>query len=235
MPISQRNNNPIKLTKRLAAAASAVREACRVVDVGTDHGKLAAFLILEERCTFAYATDISEPSLKKAADLFYALGISSKTSAMVTDGLAGIDPKKVDDVVIAGLGADVAARIISDAPWLKDENKRLVLVPSSHHERLRRYLYANGFLIRFERAVFEGGIPYTVMSAQYCGLDLEISPIMASLGKILDSDGDKDAYLSSVRKRNQVLLLEMEKAKISDLRKIKEAREIVDYIDRITG
>lgn len=235
MPISQANNSRIKLTRRLAAAASAVREACRVVDVGCDHGKLAAHLIDSGKCSYAYATDISELSLKKAAGLFASLGIEDRTEAIISDGLGGIDSRYVDDIVIAGLGFDVIARILAHTPWLKNDEKRLILVPSSHHERLRRFLYEGGFEIREERAVKDMGHTYTVIVACYCGTEQAVTPVFAAFGKVLDSDGDKDDYIEMVKRKNKMLLEEMENAKLRDIVKVRNARDILKFIDEISN
>lgn len=223
----------ISLTKRLAAAALAVREACRVADVGCDHGKLTAYLILSGRCSLAYATDSSAPSLKKAESLFRSLGIEDRAKVVLCEGLSCVGSRDVDDVVIAGLGFDVIARTISDTPWLRNEEKRLVLVPSSHPERLRRFLCEGGFEILRECAVKDMGHIYTVITAAYCGKEREVTPVFAAFGRILDSGGDSKAYVEMVKRRNETLIGEMEGAKNRDTEKIRNAKEILRFIDRL--
>lgn len=205
------------------------------MDVGCDHGKLAAHLVDSGRCSYAYATDISEPSLKKAAGLFRSLGIEDKTEAILSDGLKGIDFRYVDDVVIAGLGFDVIAGVLANTPWLKNEEKRLVLVPSSHHERLRRFLYESGYEIQEERAVRDMGHIYTVIVACYNGKRQTVTPVFAAFGKILDSDGDKDDYIEMIKRKNKMLLEEMENAKLRDIVKVRNARDILKFIDEISN
>ena len=56
----------IKLNERLLTAVQFVREGSRLVDIGTDHGYLPIFLILEGRIPFAIAADINRGPLDKA-------------------------------------------------------------------------------------------------------------------------------------------------------------------------
>jgi len=220
------------LTKRLAAAASAVREGSRVADVGCDHGKLAAWLVFSGKCAHAYAIDISEPSLQKAADLFSSLGVAEKTTALLADGLETVEPDLVDDVIIGGLGYDTIKKIIADAEWLKDESKRLVLVPSSKHDRLRRFLYMNGFAIDKELAVSEYGHVYAVMTVRYHGIKRILSAPETAFGGILNSDGDNLAYVQAVRRRCERLMRQAKEAKSSrPSDALKEAIEIIGFLE----
>ncbi|MCL2539653.1 MAG: class I SAM-dependent methyltransferase [Oscillospiraceae bacterium] len=229
-----RAKSEVKLTKRLAAAAAAVREGSRVADVGCDHGMLAAWLVQCKKCAYAYAIDVSGPSLNKAADLFSSLGIVDKTAVMLSDGLAPVDPRLVDDVVIGGLGADTIEHIISRAEWLKDESKQLVLVPSSRHGRLRRFLCLEGFAILKETAVFEAGHAYTVMTVRYRGFRRVLSAAQAAFGEVLKSDGERAAYVRTVRRRCERIIQQATNAKDSSPSSaLQEAREIMAFIETL--
>ena len=194
------------LSKRLCAAASLVRQGACVADVGCDHGKLAAALILSGRASHVIATDIHPKPLEKARALFERLGIESKAVAVLCDGLAGIEAERVTDVVIAGLGADTTAEILRAAPWLRDPQKRLILVPASHHERLRRALYAEGFALLSETAVCESGHCYSVMHAAWSGVPRRIAPSFAAIGLLRGDTDDARAYLEEQKRRAESLL-----------------------------
>ncbi|MCL1830882.1 MAG: class I SAM-dependent methyltransferase, partial [Oscillospiraceae bacterium] len=177
-------NNTLKLSNRLSAAAAMVREGTRVADVGCDHGKLSAWLLLSGRCRFAYAIDISKPSLQKAADLFVSLKLNEVTKTIHDNGLNGVSADEVDDIVIAGLGGDSIMAIIDSTEWLKDNSKHLVLVAASRQALVRRHIYRTGFQITKEQPVLDAGHYYSVMSVEYTGVLLEISNICAELGSI---------------------------------------------------
>lgn len=191
----------VSLSGRLKAAASLVRKGAVAADVGCDHGKLAAALILNGTCGKVYATDIRPLPLAAAEELIRSLGLSGSCELMLTDGLDGVPGDEVEDVVIAGLGADVTADIISRAGWLKDPDKQLILVPASKHERLRRYLAREGFRTLSEQAVSDKGHMYTVMLVRYTGEVRELTLPEAWLGKIDVNSGDGRKYLEAVTGR----------------------------------
>ena len=201
----QTNNTP-KLTKRLSLAAEYVRAGKTVADVGCDHGKLSAFLLQSKKTPFVYATDIREKPLKKAEELMSELGLEEKCCCLLTDGLNGVPGDKVDDIVMAGIGADVIAHIISEAPWLRDKDKHLVLVPASKRERLRKFLASEGFETVREEAVLDHGHSYSVMSVYYTGNKRELTVREAWLGKIDTATPDGKAYLSGITGRMNGIL-----------------------------
>ena len=190
-----------RLTKRLALAAEYVRTGKNVADVGCDHGKLSAFLLKSEKTPFVYATDIREKPLQKTEKLLSELGLEGRYCCLKTDGLNGIPASAAEDIVMAGIGADVTAHIISEAEWLYNEKIHLVLVPASKRERLRRFLAAEGFETEHEEAVFDHGHCYAVMSVFYTGNKRGISVKEAWLGKIDTSTSDGKEYLSQTVRR----------------------------------
>ena len=200
-------NKNIKLPKRLAAAARLVREGSACADVGCDHGKLAAYLVLSNRCSGVTASDINERPLEKARELFARLGIADRVRTELCGGLDKIAPHEAEDIVIAGLGCDTILSIIDAAPWVACERKRLVLVPASHHALVRRGLYERGFRLLEERAVFERGHCYTVMSAQWCGSPKQIDELFAAVGLMEPGSPDADRYIENERRKAELIAL----------------------------
>ncbi len=217
-----KTNGKNLLGRRLQAAADFVRAGDRVADVGCDHGKLSAALLLRGIASFVVATDLHAQPLEKTRTLLRQLGLLDRARLIQTDGLCGAMPDEVDTVIIAGVGADTVAHIICEAAWLRDPEKRLILVPSSHPERVRRWLCEQGFEIMTETAVSEAGHLYAVMSAKYTGQAVCVDAVFAALGKI--SGGDRDAYVAAVcRKYKRILVARGEEP---------EARAVVDFIER---
>ena len=118
-----------ELGARLALAAELVRHTRCAADIGTDHGYLIVDLVRSGRIERGLACDIRPDPLSKAVRQITAAGLQEKITAVLTDGLVGIDGSEVDDVVIAGMGGDLISTIIDRAPWLRDPAKHLVLQP----------------------------------------------------------------------------------------------------------
>lgn len=218
--------NQPKLSKRLLCAAEFVRDGAKAADVGCDHGKLAAFLITSGKAKSVVATDINQMPLSKAQQLFEKLNIESKATAVRCFGLDNVLPIQADDIVIAGIGSDTISEIITNTDWLKSSEKRLILVPASHHERLRSFLYLSGYKIEDESAIVEAGHCYTVIAASYCEAISQVSAPFASLGKIKNVSDDALAYILKERQKAERML-----AVNAGADKLQAASEIIKYID----
>ena len=63
---------------------------------------------------------------------------------MLSDGLDNVPPEGITDVVMAGMGGELIARLLEKCPWVKN-GVNLVLQPMTKWDVLRKWLYANGF------------------------------------------------------------------------------------------
>ena len=181
------------LSARLAAAAEMVRKGGVICDVGTDHALLPCRLWLDgERKLIA--ADINEgPLLSARQTISHYIGDENAVRLVLSDGLDKID--YADDVIIAGMGGELIAKIILGCRFLcKDTH--FILQPMTKAEVLRRELYKNGFYIEKELAVKDAGRLYVVMSVYYDGQSRETDDTFAYIGKVRDT-----AYLCFARDR----------------------------------
>ena len=160
----------IKINDRLITALPFVRNGKKFADIGTDHAYLPIYLIGIDKISFAVAADINKGPLDKARENIEKYGYSERISTVLCDGLKKIDPNEVDDIAIFGMGGELIVKIIDEAPWVKDLNKRLILQPMTHPEKLRKYLYENGFNIIDESLSFDRGKIYQTICAEYDGI-----------------------------------------------------------------
>ena len=152
-----------RLDPRLWTLAQLVRPGARCADVGCDHGYLIAWLCASGKIPGGYACDINSKPLEKAAFTLSQCGVSHQVKTVRCNGLEGVGPGQVEDVVIAGMGGDLIWRILDACPWSRDPSLRFVLQPMTKIHRLRQLLYANGFVLLQERAVAAGEFVYTAM------------------------------------------------------------------------
>lgn len=158
------------LDNRLSLCASMVRKNHRVADIGTDHAYLPVWLCKNNIATSAIAADINPEPLKRGVQTIEKYCATSLVTPCLSDGLQQINPELVDDIIIAGMGGELIADIISKAPWIKNEKHHLILQPMTKADCLREYLYSNGFDIKYEEATIAENKLYTVMSVFYTGV-----------------------------------------------------------------
>lgn len=182
--------------RRLLACA----ELCigkKAVDVGTDHGHLAAYLITEGICESCIACDINEKPLKAAEVTVKKLGLENKIRLVLSDGLDKICPDGVTDIVIAGMGGELIASIIDKAEWIRESRINLVLQPMTKWDHLRKWLYDNGFEIIREIPCKDGRFVYSVMQAVYIGKapDYKCDTAYLYAGMVTSDTEDGKKYL----------------------------------------
>lgn len=173
----------ISLDSRLKAAADLCRRGVTVCDVGTDHALLACYLA-QTGAKSVIASDVREGPLEAARRTIMQQGVDN-VAAVLSDGLDKID--YADDVVIAGMGGELIARIIAGCRFLS-EDTRFILQPMTKADTLRRELCRSGFEIIKERTAKEGVRRYTVMLVKYTGVKSEPDELFCMCGKITDPD-----------------------------------------------
>ena len=157
------------LDKRLRAAAEYVRQGAVFADIGTDHAYLPIYLLSRGVISFSFATDIAKGPLERAKENAEAFSLSDKMEFFLTDGLTGLEEKGITDIAVCGMGGEMIASIIDNAPFVRNEKIRLILQPMSKQERLRSYLYENGFYIVEERVGSVGSHTYSCICAEFDG------------------------------------------------------------------
>lgn len=151
----------MELTQRLRAIAEQIPQNARLADVGTDHGYLPVWLLLNGRIESAVAADLREGPLERGKETARQYGLSDKISFRLCNGLAGIVEHEVDTIVVAGMGGETIAAILEAAPWTR-EGKLLLLQPMTGTFQLRSWLQSHGYAILNEVLAQEGKRLYSI-------------------------------------------------------------------------
>ena len=171
------------LSARLMSALPYLKKGGAVIDVGTDHAYLPIFLVGQEISSRALACDINRGPIDSAARNITAAGLADRIGTLCTDGLHGTEDFYPDDVLIFGMGGELIIRILSEAPWVKNESIGLVLQPMTRAHLLRRWLLENGFAIVGETITHEDRY-YQTIAARYCGKNEEYTEEELLLGRL---------------------------------------------------
>lgn len=154
---------PFSLSPRLQAAADLVPPGSRLVDVGTDHGRLPVWLVQHGVVPSAVASDLRPGPLGRARELATRWGVSDRIAFRLCDGLSGITPEEAETVVITGMGGETIADILHATRWSRQGERLYILQAMSGMDGLRRYLSANSFAIQREVLIEEGNTLYVVL------------------------------------------------------------------------
>jgi tRNA (adenine22-N1)-methyltransferase len=156
----------VPLSQRLLTCCSYINPGDRVADIGCDHGYLGIHLLKSGIAQRVIAADVNEQPLQSATVNALKYGVRDRMSFYLSDGVKNI-PREFDALVCAGMGGDTMISILSAAPWLKDEQYRLVLQCQSKTPILRKWLWEQGWQVRRETLAKDGKFVYSVMEVQY--------------------------------------------------------------------
>lgn len=162
-------SSEFNLDNRLRLCADFVRSNSKLADIGTDHAYLPVWLCRIGRCVSAVAADINPEPLKRGAKTISEAGLCDTVIPRLSNGLEQIDADEADDIVIAGMGGELIARIISVCSFAKDSSKHFILQPMTKSEELIKWLCENGYEILKQDCCVAANKCYTVLLVSYCG------------------------------------------------------------------
>lgn len=205
--------------KRLLVAAELLGQTNSVADIGTDHAFLPIHLVKEGIAQKVIACDIAEGPLAVAEANITKYGLLDKIELRLANGLLGLKPNEVEAVTILGMGGETIADILTDSSWVKNPNMTLILQPMSCDDRLRDYLYKEGFEILSEVGVESQNRFYTVMKVVYSGNLPKVGCEFKYIGKLLENPND--AAITFVKNRLKSL-----KNCMADIEKVERKQEL---------
>ncbi len=187
-----------ELGPRLSTVAELIPYGSRIADIGTDHAYLPIWLAVNGIISKAIAADINPLPLENAKENIIKYEMEDIIELKLCNGLSGIPLDDIDIVIIAGMGGETIADILSDIPVC---DTKFILQPMSNASRLRARLYRMGFRISREMLAYESGRIYTVMEVLF-GADSAdlIDPLYERVSRaLIDCKSEyKNEYLSKI-------------------------------------
>ncbi len=161
----------LRLSGRLLLVADFVPAGGSLADIGTDHGYVPIYLACTGKIDCALAVDVGKGPLERAKSHVrdYEEWIKARGQMAVpiktrlSDGLSALAPGEADTVVMAGMGGELVIRILEAGRFMWESVKTWVLSPQSDLDKVRRYLWSEGFCIEDESMIKDEGKFYTVM------------------------------------------------------------------------
>ena len=153
------------LNKRLKAISDLVKPCDILFDVGSDHGFLPLYLLLNKKIKHAIIGEINHGPLEQAKKNFrdYA---NLSVSYLLSDGLKQ-NNQKLDAVVIAGMGYETIEHIIlQDIEQFKSISQ-ILIQSNTKNDQLRQFLNDKHFSIIDESIVKDRKYFYPVIKVKY--------------------------------------------------------------------
>ena len=179
----------MKLSKRLQLIADVIikyKQGSVLADIGTDHGYLPCYLVENKIIASAYACDVAKGPLESSKETIKQYALEDRVFPMLGSGLNPILNRKVDMISIAVMGAYLICEILDEHREYLRDVKVLFLQSNANNDHLRKYLFANDWIIIDEQMVKDAGHIYEVMvvtarknkAITYNQKDEEFGPIL---------------------------------------------------------
>ncbi len=162
----------IKLSNRLQAVADMVLPGKTAADIGTDHGYLPVYLIIEDICPHVIASDRAKAPLESARQLVELLSLNNQIDIRLGEGLDVLAPHEAATICMAGMGGATMRTVLLDSREMLPTIERLVLQPMRGAAGLRRFLVENGFAIVQEELALDDGFYYEIIAAEQGAMTL---------------------------------------------------------------
>ncbi|SES62091.1 tRNA (adenine(22)-N(1))-methyltransferase [Anaerobranca gottschalkii] len=203
----------MKLTPRLQKIANLIDKGSKVIDVGTDHGYIPLYLIINNLIQKCIATDVNIGPLNAAKKTLEKYGVKQKVDFRLGSGLLVLE--KTDDIdtaIIAGMGGETIISILEEAPSFSKE-LTLIIQPMTEVSTVREYLDKNGWEIIDEDIAKEGHRFYEIIKAKKKRSTTFLSYKQYRFGPIL-LEKKEDSFVSYLKKqyeKNRKILNFLEK------------------------
>lgn len=221
----------MELTKRLKRIASYVPKGNIVADVGTDHGYIPIYLVISGISPFVYAMDIRKGPLEKAKHNIQSYHIENSVETILSDGLKELGNRKVDTLIIAGMGGMLIHKILTEEQDKLKDIAHLILSPHLDVEQVRRTVHQLGFYITQEDFIEEDGKFYPIINCKHG--EEHYTDLEYQYGKALVKESHKTylSYLRHILDQNNKLIDKLKKTGTpSSLKRLQELGQVSDHI-----
>ncbi|AND85648.1 SAM-dependent methyltransferase [Clostridium tyrobutyricum] len=175
----------MQLSSRLKAICNMVDHCNCTADIGTDHGYIPIYLVKNNICNRAIASDINKGPIRKAEINIRNEDLQNKIECRLGSGLNTINIGEVQEIIIAGMGGNLIRDIINENINIFKSVNTLILQPIQNPEVLREYIYKMGFTIVDEELCIDENIFYEIIKVKYAKNKNNIDTIFYEVGKRL--------------------------------------------------
>jgi tRNA (adenine22-N1)-methyltransferase len=212
----------MELSNRLKAVASMVDLCGCVADIGTDHAYIPIFLVKNNICSRAIASDINKAPVRKAQLNVSSYNLQNKIECRLGAGLNTLKEKEADIAIISGMGGNLIRDIIEERLDLFKRFKSAILQPVQNPEVLREYIYKKGYDIIDEELCIDENKFYEIIKIKYVEKKYDIDSIYYEVSKKLFEEKHpliKDFILHKYNKYRKIFSKIQNNTELANFRK----------------
>ena len=220
----------INISKRLEQVASFIDKGSFIQDIGSDHGHLPIYLVQNEICEKAIASEVNQLPYLNAMGNIKKYGLEEKIKVILCDGIENLS-REVDTLVFAGMGGGLAASILEKNSYKLENIRSIVAACQGGEERFRETLQKNGFKISKEKIIEENGKFYEIIKANKTKKEFKYAPHQLKFGPLLLLTRD-ELFLRKWQDEKNKLISILNQIQNKNLQPYKNVQKRIDFIEK---
>ena len=224
------------LSPRLRLIADVVPPCDCAADIGTDHAYLPVYLIRQNRCRNAIATDLRPGPLKRAEATLCRFHTEGKIALRLGSGAEILHPGEADVIVVAGMGGLVMGEMLRTSADVFAAAKQIIFQPMTAVSELRQAISENGFSITDEYLAKEDTTLYHILVVASMPESVPYSEEELVFGRKLMENRPEhfDEYILHMRQKYQTVLKGSALSHTADAAvRHDEAMRLLNYLSHI--
>lgn len=177
------------LNRRLKAISDLIKPCDTLFDVGSDHGFLPLYLLLNKKINKAIIGEINYGPLDQAKKNFMKYP-ELNCEFVLSDGLRSYD-NSIDSVVIAGMGFETIQHIIIQDIDKFKKIPQILIQSNTKIDQLREFLNCNNFEIIDEDIIKDRKYFYPIVKVKYNDFKQQLTYEELQFGPILIKKSNK--------------------------------------------
>ena len=157
-----------QLSKRLATIAKYVPNGCRLLDVGSDHAYLPAYLAIHHVIQHGIASEVAKGPYTNMVNEIKSTGLEKMLTPRLANGLHAITlSDHVNVIMISGMGGELIKDILDQGQAKLANHPLLILQPNVDAYILRKWLMMHHYQLIHETIVDDHHEIYEIMVAKW--------------------------------------------------------------------
>src|SRR5690625_156672 len=229
----------INLSKRLATVATFLPSGAFFADIGSDHAYLPCYVCKHDKQARAIAGEVNEGPYNSACETVKAYELNNQIEVRLCDGLHVIDNEQIKQVVIAGMGGSLIAKILEEGRQYLSNVERIIAQPNIGEINVRKWFLENRFLLKEETIVEENGHLYEILVADKGENDLAYTDQELNkqlfFGPLLLQE-KSSAFIKKwtlQKRKQQQSIAQIKLATVQDNEKIKQLEREFQWIEEV--
>ena len=154
----------VKLSPRLEAVSSYVKDDSKIIDIGCDHAFLDIYLYKNRNNIKIIASDVNEKALQNAKANIHKYNLDNKIDTRLGSGLTVLNDEDIDTIILAGMGSFTMLKILNHDLLKKTSIKQIIVQSNTDLYLLRKEVIKKGFYIKNEQVIKENNLYYVIIN-----------------------------------------------------------------------